>query len=248
MKRTAFYLLLLAIWEATYRLGVWPPYLFPGTSDVLHSLVTGLADGSLLLAVASSMRRLAFGYGLAVAAGVGLGVLLARNATLEHLLGPLVSGLQAIPSIAWLPLTVLWMGLSEASIIAIVFLGAVWSIVVNTQSGILNVPPLLVRAGRTMGAEGMCLFREVVLPAALPQILTGWRLAWAFSWRALMAGELLSPGTGLGERLIVSRNTSDMPGVLAVIVIIGVVGSAVDGLIFLRAEHRTRVRWGLAPA
>jgi NitT/TauT family transport system permease protein len=156
--------------------------------------------------------------------------------------------MQAIPSIAWLPLTVLWMGLSEASIITIVFLGAVWSIVVNTQAGIRNVPPLWIRAARTMGAKGSRLFTAVVLPAALPQMLSGWRLAWAFSWRSLMAGELLSPGRGLGEVLIVSRNVNDMAAVLAVIVIIGVFGSLVDNLLFQRAEEQTRRKWGLAPA
>ncbi len=248
MRRTGFYLLLIAIWEAIYRLSIWPPYLLPGPLEVASSLASGLLDGTLLVAVAASFRRLAIGYGLALAAGVSLGLLLARNRTADELLGPLVSGLQAIPSIAWLPLTVLWLGLSEASIITIVFLGAVWSIVVNTQAGIRNVPPLWIRAAMTMGASGSRLFSSVVLPAALPQMLSGWRLAWAFSWRALMAGELLSPGKGLGEVLIVSRNVNDMPAVLAVIVIIGVFGSLVDNLLFQRVEEQTRRKWGLAAA
>ncbi len=248
MRRTGFYLLLIAIWEAIYRLSIWPPYLLPGPLEVASSLASGLLDGTLLVAVAASFRRLAIGYGLALAAGVSLGLLLARNRTADELLGPLVSGLQAIPSIAWLPLTVLWLGLSEASIITIVFLGAVWSIVVNTEAGIRNVPPLWIRAAMTMGASGSRLFSSVVLPAALPQMLSGWRLAWAFSWRALMAGELLSPGKGLGEVLIVSRNVNDMPAVLAVIVIIGVFGSLVDNLLFQRVDEQTRRKWGLAAA
>lgn len=216
--------------------------------QVVVSLLRGLASGELVEAVAYSLRRLSIGYLLALVVGLPFGFLLARSELVQELFSPLISAFQSIPSFAWLPLAVLWLGLSESAIILIVFLGAVWSITINTEAGIRNVPPLLLKAGRTMGASGVALFREVALPAALPQILSGLRLAWAFAWRSLMAGELLSPGKGLGEALIVSRNVSDMAGVIAVIVMIGVIGAVVDNLVFKRLEVRTRQKWGLAAA
>lgn len=246
MKKAAFFLLLIAIWAAVSSSGLFPRYLFPGPWQVATSdVITG---GSLPLAIGASLQRLALGYALALTIGLLIGALLAASKAAERLLSPYIAALQAIPSVAWLPLAVLWLGISEAAIISIVFLGGVWSIAVNTQAGFANVPPLLVRAGRTMGADGARLFTSVVLPAALPQILSGWRLAWGFAWRSLMAGELLSPGRGLGEALLRSRNTADMASVVAVIIAIGLIGSLIDNLFFLRLERRTRQRWGLTAA
>lgn len=244
MKKIAFFLLLIVIWAAISESGIVESYLFPGPKAVGEAFWSETVNGQLPLAVLSSFRRLAIGYGLALIVGVSLGFLLSWNKLAEELFGSLIAGMQSIPSIAWLPLAVLWLGLSEAAIIAIVFLGAVWSITLNTEAGVKNVPPLMVRAGRNMGAKGLTLFTQVIFPAALPQMISGWRLAWAFAWRSLMAGELLSPGRGLGERLLVYRNINDMASVLAVIILIGVVGSSVDNLVFQQMERTTRRRWG----
>ncbi|MFZ5640815.1 MAG: ABC transporter permease [Bacillota bacterium] len=248
MRRLLFYLLLIITWETVYRLQIWSPVLFPSPLTVSETLAGGFADGTFLIAIAVSMRRILVGYLLALLIGVSLGFLIARYKVLEDTFGSLVVGLQAVPSVVWLPLALIWMGMSEKAIIFITCLGATWTMLINTDAGVKNTPPIYLRAARSMGAGGSRLFWHVVLPAAVPSIITGMRLAWAFAWRALMAGELLSSGTGLGQILMMGRNINDMSQVIAVMVIIGVVGCLADHFIFKKLENSVRCRWGLITA
>jgi NitT/TauT family transport system permease protein len=158
--------------------------------------------------------------------------------------GTLVTGLQALPSICWLPLAILWFGLSESAIQLVVIGGSVFSITVATEAGVRNVSPLYIRAARTMGARGATLYLRVILPAALPSILSGMRLGWTFAWRSLMGAELLYVSGGLGQLLATGREVNDMALVLAVMVAIVVIGLAFEGLLFDRVEARVRERWG----
>ena len=151
----------------------------------------------------------------------------------------------AIPGAAWVPLAILWFGLTEQAVIFTILLGAVGIVTVNTDSGIRDVPPLLVRAARTMGAQGVRYFWFVVVPAAIPKIVDGLRLAWAFGWRALMAGELLTSVSGLGQLLSQVAKAGQLDHLLAIMSLIALIGIAVDGLIFKRLERAVRVRWGL---
>jgi NitT/TauT family transport system permease protein len=163
---------------------------------------------------------------------------------LEGSLGTLVLGLQALPSVCWLPLAVLWFGLSEAAILFVVIAGSLLSITVATEAGVRNVPPLFVRAARTMGARALTLYARVVLPAALPGIITGMKLGWTFAWRSLLAGELIYVAGGLGQLLKVGQDTNDMARVIAVMAVIVVLGLTIEGLVFGRLERRVRERWG----
>src|SRR5688500_2665212 len=153
--------------------------------------------------------------------------MLARSETARRTVGLLLTGLQALPSICWLPLALLWFGLSERAIFFVVLMGSVLSIATATEAGVRSVPPVYVRAARSMGARGFTLYRTVVFPAALPQILTGAKLGWSFAWRSLMAAELLYVSGGLGQMLTMARELHDMALVMAVMVVIVALGLTV---------------------
>ncbi|MGA2819454.1 MAG: ABC transporter permease [Anaerolineales bacterium] len=245
VTRAGFLVLLLAVWEVLFLLHLWPPYIFPSPLSVAQSLWAGFSDGTFPIGVGVSLRRIAIGYGLSVILGLLLGLLLGRVKLVEQAIGPLILGLQALPSICWLPLAILWFGLSETAILFVVVMGAVLSITLATADGVRNTPPLYIRAARTLGSRGARLYRDVVFPAALPAILSGMKLGWSFAWRSLMAGELLYVSLGLGQLLSLGRELNDMSRVLAVMLVIVAIGLSVDRLIFRPAEDRTRERWGL---
>ncbi len=244
--RLAFYTALIILWEVIVRLSIWPPYLLPGPSDVVGSLLKGIRNSSLPIGFVISMRRLLVGFGVSILLGVPLGLLLGRSRLMEDTIGSLILGLQTLPSICWLPLALLWFGLSERAILFVVIMGAVLSITVATRDGMKNIPPLNIKAARTMGAYRAKVYLYVILPAALPSILTGLKLGWSFPWRSLMAGELLYVSLGLGHLLNMGRELNDMSQVMAIMLVIIAIGLAVDRLVFAPIERRVRERWGLA--
>ena len=235
---------LLLAWEAASRLGLWRAWVFPSPAAIGRSFWAGVVDGTIPRGVFTSMRRLVVGYLVSLCGGVGLGLLLARSRPLRESVGTVVTGLQALPSICWLPLALLWFGLSETAILFVVVAGSLLAITVATEAGVSNVPPLYVRAARTMGARGATLYLRVILPAALPAILSGMRLGWTFAWRSLMAGELLFVSGGLGQLLATGRELGDMARVMAVMVAIVTLGLVTEVLIFQRLDARVREVWG----
>ena len=199
-------------------------------------------------ALATTLRRAATGFALALAIGTVLGVLVSRSRLLRRAFGALITGLQSMPSIAWFPFAILLFGLSEGAILFVVVIGASPSIANGLINGIDHVPPLLLRAGRVLGARGLAALRHVVLPAALPGYLAGLKQGWAFSWRSLMAGELLvilSSRPALGSQLQFARELSDAPGLVALMLVVLLIGILVDGLVFAALEQRLRRRRGL---
>lgn len=245
-KRLLFFLGMLLAWESLFRANLWPEFLFPSPISVARTLISGFTDGSLLLAVVVSLQRLLTGYGLAMLVGIPLGFLMARVVWLKETLGFLVLGLQTVPSVVWLPLALLWFGLGDLAIIFVVSIGATLTMVISAESGVKNIPPIMLRAARTMGARGWKLFLYVVVPSTVPAVMTGMRLAWAFAWRALIAGELIGSGTGLGQILMIGRGLGDMSLVLAVMLIIACLGVVLDNGVFKQLEERVLRRWGLA--
>jgi len=235
---------LVLAWEAASRLGLWRPWVFPSPLAIAKSFASGVADWTIPLGILTSMRRLLVGYLLSLVGGVALGLALARSRTLRESIGTVVTGLQALPSICWLPMALLWFGLSETAILFVVIAGSLLAITVATEAGVRNVPPLYMRAARTMGARGSTLYLRVMLPAALPAILSGMRLGWTFAWRSLMAGELLFVSGGLGQLLATGRELGDMSRVMAVMVAIVTLGLVTEVLFFQRLEARVRDVWG----
>jgi NitT/TauT family transport system permease protein len=244
--------LLLLAWELAFRAGVKPPYALPSPMDVGLVLKQQLADGTLLRAMGTSLTRGGLGFLAALAIGTPLGVLIARVRTVRRAIGPLVSGLQSLPSVAWVPAAIIFFGIGDQAIYAVVLLGATPSIANGMVSGIDQIPPLYERVGRVLGARGLASARHVLLPAALPGYVGGLRQGWAFSWRSLMAAELIvnSPelGQGLGQLLDAGRSLNDMSLVFAGILGILVVGIAVEVCLFAPLERRVLRRRGLLVA
>jgi NitT/TauT family transport system permease protein len=236
--------ILVAIWAAASRLANSP--LFPGPLDVARSLAAALAAGTLVRAVLTSAIRLLVGYAIALGVGVPLGLLLARSETTKRAIGPLLLGLSSVPSICWLPLAIVWFGLSEAAIQVVVVLGAALPITLATESAVRQLPPTIERAALTMGARGPTLIVRVLLPAAMPGILTGAKMGWTFALRSLMAGELLFVSGGLGQLLETGRDLADTALVLGIVAVIVVLSRASERVLFAPLERVVARRWGTA--
>ncbi|WP_224368531.1 ABC transporter permease [Hyalangium versicolor] len=240
--------LLLATWELVARSGLWSPHLFPGPSTVAKSLYAMMADGRLGSAALRSLGRLGRAYLISVGIGVPLGLANARLSFFRNAVKPVVMGLQALPSICWLPLALLWFGLTDTAILFVVVMGSVLSIAIATEDGVNGIDPQLIRVAHTLGVRGPRFSFGVLIPAALPGIVTGLKLGWSFAWRALLAGELLFVSGGLGQLLTLGRELMDVPQVMAVMVAIIVIGILVDRVFFQTVETRVRRRWGLLPS
>ncbi len=247
-KKVLFLAIVLGLWQAWCWTGLVSTDALPTPGRVARALAEGVADRGYLEAFLVSARRMAVGYALSVLLGVLLGTLLAWWRTLDDMLGSFLVALQSLPSVCWFPLALLWFGPSEGAILFVLVLGAVLSITIATTAGIRQVPPLLISAAQTMGARGLPLHVHVTLPAAFPSILGGMKLGWAFAWRALMAGELLytiAGASGLGTALQAGHRAQDMARVLSVMVLIVLLGMAVDFAFFGVLERRIRERRGL---
>jgi NitT/TauT family transport system permease protein len=241
--------LALLLWQIVVWSGWKKPYQLPPPGPVFRTLWEGIKDGSITKGVWLTLKRALAGYGLALVIGVVIGMLVARSRILRSAVGSMITGLQTMPSIAWFPLAILLFGLNETAILFVVILGAAPAIANGLIAGIDNVPPILVRAGRVLGAEGTNLWRHVILPASLPTFAGGLKQGWAFAWRSLLAGELLViiKGTpSLGAQLQNARDVSDVEWLLSVMIVILVIGILADSLVFGRIERSVRMRFGLA--
>ncbi len=241
LRQTAGALLILyVLWEAT----AWLAPSWPSPREVFRVLLADFQDASFRVALLGSLRRMGVGYLFVMVLGVGGGLLLGQIPLVDHVLGSVAVAMHAIPGAAWVPLSIVWFGMTERAVIFTIVLGAAGIVMVSTDTGIREVPPLLDRAAKTMGARGWRYFVFVVVPAAIPKIVDGLRLAWAFGWRALMAGELFTSVSGLGGLLNRVGKTQDMTALLALMLLIAGIGVTVDGF-FKMLQHRVWVRWGL---
>ena len=245
-RRVVFFLGLLGVWQGLASAQIWPAFLLPSPLTVGSTLLQGCGDGTYLRAVTASLTRLVIGYSLSVMIGLPLGLLTGSVRWINQTVGALLLGLQTLPSICWLPLALLWFGLNEWAIIFVVLMGALLSISLAAEDSVQHTAHLYVRAARNMGASGWRLYAYVILPAALPGIVTGMKLGWSFAWRALMAGELLYGNVGLGHVLMMGRELKDMNQGVAMIVGIILLGVGVDRVVFHPLQQRVRMRWGLA--
>lgn len=241
---------LVGAWQAYVVIARPRPDIFPGPVQVLTALGEAWQSNRLQTAVATSLERGVVGFLIAIVVGTAAGVLLAEWKLLRRAAGPLISGLQVLPSVAWVPAAVLWFGLSDATVYFVILMGAIPSIVGGLLSGIDQVPPQLRRVGTVLGASRAQLALTVVLPAALPGYVAGLKQGWAFSWRSLMAAEIIavggSIGFGLGAMLQQSRELFDLAAVLATILLILAIGILIELLLFGPLERRMLRNRGLA--
>ncbi|KAB1912304.1 MULTISPECIES: ABC transporter permease [unclassified Micromonospora] len=239
--------LAIALWQAVVWSGWKDPWALPGPAPVFADLGHYALTSALWEGLATTARRAAVGFAAAVAVGLLLGLAVARVKVLRAAIGSMITALQTMPSIAWFPLAILLFQLSEQAIFFVVVLGAAPSVANGVIHGVDYVPPLLVRAGRNLGARGLNLYRYVIAPAALPAIVAGLKQGWAFAWRSLMAGELLvviATRTSIGAQLTYARELSEATRLMAIMIVILVVGIAVDAA-FGAADKAIRRRWGV---
>jgi len=244
-----FFAVVVAIWEILVREGIWPPVMAPSPLGIGKYFFESIKDRSLLDASFITLKRLLLGYAIGLGAGLPLGLLNARFKFCEDTIGLLALGLQTLPSVCWAPLALLWFGQTEAAIFFIVIMGSVWSIILATDAGVRNVPPIYARAARTMGSSGLHTWFKVIFPASLPFIVSGMKQGWAFSWRSLMAAEIyvtIMTGIGLGQVLHYGRELHEMDQVLGIMIVIVLIGLLADKILFSPMERFLHRRWGTA--
>jgi len=255
MKRfllaASFFALLVLLWEALYRAKIWSPVLLPSPGQVVKYLEDAVTDGTLVKATVITMRRLVVGYLIGVIIGLPLGLLTARWKVFGDTIGTLALGLQTLPSVCWVPLALLWFGQTEAAMLFVVVMGTLWSVIIATETGVRNVPPIYRRAALTMGSKRLHMWFKVILPAALPFIVSGMKQGWAFAWRSLMAAEIfvtILTGFGLGQLLHYGRELSAMEQVIGIMIVIVVIGLLADKIFFSPIERFLHRRWGTSQA
>jgi NitT/TauT family transport system permease protein len=246
---TVVFALAAIVWQATVWIGVFPQKLFPSLPTIARTLVRLAADGTLATATAATLFRLLFGFVIAAGIGVLVGVLMGRYAWAEDTLLPIVSFVYPIPGIAYAPLFVLWFGLGDLPAILLVGVASSFTVIINTWKGVKAVKPIWIRSAHAMGAPDHAMFTKVMVPAALPYVLTGLRLGLAQAWRILVAVEMLmSVSHGLGWMIFGSQQFLNTDVMLATIAVIGIIGMLLERQVFERLERATVVRWGMMTA
>jgi NitT/TauT family transport system permease protein len=235
----------VGVWWLLSATGAVSASDLPSPATVAHKLAHRIATGKFPNEALHSLIRLAFGIAVAASIGTVLGLAMATSRPIQRSLGGLVAGLQAMPPIAWLPLAALWFGFNERAVVFVTIVGAFPAVAIGTAASVRQVSPILVRAGRTLGAGGWELYRHVVLPAAVPGYVQGLRQGWVFAWRSLLAAEIIiRGGIGLGHALTKAGGHFDAASILALMIVVFVIGVVID-FGFAVLDRRVRARRGL---
>jgi NitT/TauT family transport system permease protein len=239
--------LALAIWQLVYLSGFKHDVL-PGPVTTLQDLWTQLHHALLWQAIGTTLRRAVIGFALALVAGTVVGALVSRIRPLRAAVGSLITALQTLPSIVWVPFAIILFGANTQAILFVIVMTAAPAIANGLIAGTDYLPPLLLRAGKTMGLRRLSLYRHVIMPAILPAFLSGLKQGWAFGWHGLIAAEIVVIIIGqpsLGVLLTSDQDQTDMPGAISIIIVILIIGIVVD-LLFNLINGRVRRRWGVA--
>lgn len=245
----AVFVSLFAGWEIAVKYFGLFEYVLPPPSDVALYLFDATIDGTLISAIWVTLKRLLMGYSIGLLVGIPTGMLCSRFNCFKDTIGLLALGLQALPSVCWVPLAIMWFGQEESAMLFVVVMGTVWSMILATEHGVKNIPPIYLRAAKTMGSKGMHTWLKVILPASFPSILGGMKQGWAFAWRSLMAAEIyvtILSGFGLGQLLHYGRELMDMNQVIGVMCMVIAIGLLVDKVLFSPLEANLRKKWGIS--
>jgi NitT/TauT family transport system permease protein len=240
--------IVLGFWQFLIWIEWKPSFAFASPADTFSALFDSW--DIIWDAMLTTMQRGVQGYAIAIVIGVAIGAAVARIPVLRAAIGSMITGLQTMPSVAWYPLALLLFKLSDGAIYFVIVIGAAPSIANGLISGVDNISPVLLRAGKVLGAKRFDSFRYVILPAALPSFVGGLKQGWAFAWRSLLAGEIIGGITGysLGQQLAINRDNADAAGVQAVMIVLFTIGVLVDVLVFSNLERKVRKRYGLVDA
>lgn len=245
-----FFSILTVLWQLCYMIFVeqlqwYKPYAFPSPAGVGSKFIELIQNGSLVDASVQSLLRGLTGYLIAIIIGAVIGIALSHFKYLQKNLRPLILGVQTLPSVCWVPFSILWFGLSSSAILFVVVMGSAFSIAISIDNAIRHVPPIYIKAALTMGANHRQLYSKVIFHACLPELVTGLKQGWSFAWRALMAGEVMTTSIGLGQTLITGRDLADINQVTTVMLVIIAIGIIIDRLFFSTIEKKLLKKRGL---
>jgi NitT/TauT family transport system permease protein len=238
--------LVIGVWEIIHLTG-WKQFVLPGPATVFANLWNQMQHAQLWQAIDITMRRAVIGFALSVLIGAVIGALVSRIKPLRAATGSLITAMQTMPSIAWFPFAIILFGATTNAIIFVIVLGSAPSVANGLITGVDYIPPLLLRAGKTMGLSRVATYRHLILPASLPSFVSGLKQAWAFAWRSLMAGELLVIILGqpsIGALLSAAQDQSDMASAIAIMIVILALGIIID-MLFSKADAEIRRRRGM---
>jgi NitT/TauT family transport system permease protein len=236
----------IGIWQLVYIIGIWPKISLPSPLMVAEAFYELAQNNTLLSSIGMTMYRLAIGFIISIAIGVAVGLAMVKFAGFGKTMGSFAVGLQAFPSIAWVPFAILLIGLNDLGILFVVIMSSIFSVMMSTYSGIRNIPTIYIRAAKNMGAKGLHLFRHLMIPAATPALITGIKQAWSFAWHALIGAEILMAASiGIGHILLIGREFQSMSQIIASMITIFALGMIFDRVIFMKIEDKVRERWGL---
>lgn len=242
-----FFAGLLVLWHVLVEARICPQYIVPSPLKVAAYLAQAIGDGRLPEATFITLRRLLCGYAIGICIGIPAGLLTSRSRFAEQTLGVIALGLQALPSVCWVPFAILAFGQTETAMLFVVVMGSVWSVAIAADNGVRTVPPIYIRAAKTMGSRGLHTWLKVIVPAALPFIVSGMKQGWAFAWRSLMAAEIyvtIITGFGLGQLLHAGREFIRMDQVIGIMLVIIAIGLLTDRVLFSPWERFLHRRWG----
>ncbi len=228
-----------------FELHLLPPYVLPSPVMVGSRLRTLYVDGFFLPSVQATLTRMAIGFGLSVVLGLIFGLAMGMSPTINQSLKSLFLGLQTLPTVAWVPLSLLIFGLKDSGIYFVIVMSSMAAVAISTADGIANIPPLYLRAALTLGTPRWAMGWRVIFPAALPSIVTGIKLGWTLGWHGAVSAELIKSSQGIGFLLHMGRELNDMSQVVGIMIVTITVGLVLDRFLFGTIERRIRHRWGL---
>lgn len=240
-----FYALLLGLWQALAMMRLAPGYIFPSPLGVVRRLVELNQNEMLWPGVRATLARMAAGFAMSATLGLCIGTAMGVNRLVNRCLKSLFLGLQTLPTAAWAPLSLMIFLLSDKGVYFVIVMSSAPAIAIATSDGILNIPPIFLRAARTLGTPRWAMIHRVIIPAALPGIVTGLKLGWTMGWHGVVSAELIKSSVGLGSLLNMGRELNDAAQVIGMMLIIILIGVLLDQLFFGMIERRIRRRWGL---
>jgi NitT/TauT family transport system permease protein len=241
----AFYVLLLGAWQSLYSFGTIRDYLFPSPFQVAQRLWELALDGLLWPSIQGTLMRMGVGFVVAGLMGLFIGVLMGMSKLVNRCLNSLFLGLQTLPTAAWVPVSLLLFGLKEQGIYFVIIMSSTPAVAIATSDGIVRIPPIYIRAAKTLGTSKLAMPMTVILPAALPSIVTGLKLGWTLGWHGAVSAELIKSSVGLGYLLSMGRELNDASQVLGIMLVTILVGLMLDRFAFGVVEKRIQRRWGL---
>ncbi len=240
-----FYLSLIIFWQTVFELHLLPKYILPSPWMVIQRLLELWTDNVFLPSLKATVLRMLVGFGISVSIGLVLGLMMGMLPTVKHALKSLLLGIQTLPSAAWVPFSLLIFGLNESGIYFVIVMSSMGAIAIATADGIANIPPLYLRAARTLGTSRFAMGYRVIVPATLPNVVTGIKLGWTLGWHGAVSAELIKSSLGLGFLLHMGRELNDMAQVVGIMIVTILFGLLLDRFLFGMIEQRIRVRWGL---